>query len=162
ACKLLAGVGRLFVVAGEENYEVTRVFDGLVHFLDEARAELKIVVLDADLVALLSEDVGGLLPNSGPRAATGQEEVVPLTGTAWHGGTLVLSSDGHAQNAGRQGRGGQTASPHNRGGTACIHLAEHTPPECSSFNAAGQPCRKSRLNAEMNSEPNCARSRQGA
>src|SRR5262249_48594414 len=42
--------------------------------------------------------------NGSHRAATAQEEVVSLTGTAWHGSaTFVLSNDGHAGLCGRQG-----------------------------------------------------------
>src|ERR1700745_2361556 len=101
ARELHSSVRRLLVVAREQHNEVSRVLNGLVHLLDEVRSNRNIVVLDEDPVALLSEDVGDLARNGSHRAATAQEEVVSLTRTAWHGSaTFVLSSDGHAQNAG--------------------------------------------------------------
>src|SRR5262249_4320264 len=64
--------------------EVSCVLNGLVHLLDEVRSNRNVVVLDEDPVALLGENVGDLLRDSGHRATTAQEEVVLLTGTAWH------------------------------------------------------------------------------
>ena len=55
-----------------------------VHGLDKARAETEVVVFDMDLVALLLENVGDLGSNSGHRAPTAQEEVVPLSQTVCH------------------------------------------------------------------------------
>src|SRR5262249_14218203 len=106
--KLHSRVRRLLVVAGEEHNEVARVLNGLVHLLDEVRSNRNIVVLNEDPVALLSENVGDLLRNGGHRAPAAQEEVVSLTGTAWHGATLV-PRNGHAQGAGPSR---STASPH--------------------------------------------------
>src|SRR5215813_12761093 len=99
ARELHSSVRRLLVVAREQHNEVARVLNGLVHFFDKVRSNRDVVVLDEDPVALLSENVGDLLRNSGHRAATAQEEVVSLTGTAWHGATLVLSN-GHAEQCG--------------------------------------------------------------
>jgi hypothetical protein len=49
AGELLAGVGRGFVVAGEQDDEAAGVHDRLVHLFDEARVERDVVVLDDDL-----------------------------------------------------------------------------------------------------------------
>src|SRR5262245_56488715 len=76
---------RLLVVAREQHNEVSRVLNGLVHLLDKVRGNRNVIVLNEDFVALLSEDVSDLLRNSGHRATAAQEEVVSLTGTAWHG-----------------------------------------------------------------------------
>src|SRR5262249_8275683 len=101
--ELHSSVTRLLVVAREQHNEVSRVLNGLVHLLDKVRSNRNVVILDEDPVALLSENVGDLLRNRGHRAATAQEEVVSLTGTAWHGSDPRASSNGHAQTAGRQG-----------------------------------------------------------
>jgi hypothetical protein len=53
--ELLAGVGRLFVVPGEQDDQVARVLDPLMHRLDQARAERNVVVLDDDLVARVGQ-----------------------------------------------------------------------------------------------------------
>jgi hypothetical protein len=103
ARELHSSVRRLLVVAREQHDEVARVLNGLVHLLDKVRSNRNVIVLCANPIALLLENLGDLLSNGGHRAATAQEEVVSLTGTAWHGATLVLSSNGHAQTAGRQG-----------------------------------------------------------
>jgi hypothetical protein len=70
-----------------------------VHILDKARAEFKVVILDADRVALLQENVSDLARNGGHRAPTAQKEVVTFTGTAWHRSDLP-SSNGHAEQCG--------------------------------------------------------------
>src|SRR5262249_13412625 len=49
-------------------------------------SQRNVVVLNENLVTLLSENVGDFARNGCHRAATAQEEVVSLTGTAWHGG----------------------------------------------------------------------------
>src|SRR5262245_17919909 len=46
---------------------------------------LRRLPLNEDPIALLSENVGDLLRNSGHRAPTAQEEIISLTATAWHG-----------------------------------------------------------------------------
>src|SRR5262249_22635455 len=97
--ELHSSVTRLLVVAREQHNEVSRVLNGLVHLLDKVRSNLNVVILDEDPVALLSENVGDLLRNRGHRAATAQEEVVSLTGTAWHGSDPRASRNGHAQTA---------------------------------------------------------------
>src|SRR5262249_20360869 len=99
ARELHSSVRRLLVVAREQHNEVARVLNGLVHFFDKVRSNRDVVVVDEAPVALLSETVGALRRNSGHGAATAQEEVVSLTGTAWHGATLVLSN-GHAEQCG--------------------------------------------------------------
>ena len=88
ARELHSGVRRLLVVAREQHNEVARVLNGLVHLLDEVCSNRNIVVLNEDRIALLSENVGGILRNSSHRPMTAQEEVVSLTGTAWHRGDL--------------------------------------------------------------------------
>jgi hypothetical protein len=57
-----------------------------MHLLDEAVSETNVIVLNEYPVALLRENVGDLLGNGVHRAPTAQEEVISLTGTAWHGG----------------------------------------------------------------------------
>src|SRR5215472_18495630 len=84
ARELHSSVRRLLVIAREQHNEVSRVLNGLVHLLDKVRSNRDVVVLRADLVALLLENVGNLARNSGHRAPTAQEEVVSLAGTAWH------------------------------------------------------------------------------
>jgi hypothetical protein len=84
--ELLAGIGGLFVIVGEQDHEITRVLHGLVHRPDEARTERDVVVLDEDLVALLRENVGDLAGNGGDRAPTAQEEVVAFIVPAGHRG----------------------------------------------------------------------------
>jgi hypothetical protein len=91
ARELHSSVRRLLVVPCEQHNEVSSVLNGLVHLLDEVRSNRNVVVLNENPVALLGENVGHLLRNSGHRASTAQEEVVSLTGTAWHRG------DPHAQ-----------------------------------------------------------------
>src|SRR5262245_32464257 len=85
ARELHSTVRRVLVVAREQHNEVSRVLNGPVHLLDEVRSNRNIVVLNEDPVALLGKNVGDFLRNSGHGAATAQEEVVSLTGTAWHG-----------------------------------------------------------------------------
>src|SRR5262249_31085773 len=116
ARELHSSVRRLLVVAREQHNEVSRVLNGLMHLLDEIRSNRNVVVLDEDLVALLGEDVGDLLRNGGHRAPTAQEEVVSLTGTAWHRSDLV-PCNGHAQTVGRQECGSfQPHAPDRRAG----------------------------------------------
>src|SRR5262245_59363008 len=95
----ILSVRRLLVVVREQHNEVSRVLNGLVHLLDKVRSNRNIVILRANPIAVLLENVGDLLSNSGHRAPTAQEEVVTLTGTAWHGATLVLGN-GHAEQCG--------------------------------------------------------------
>src|SRR5262249_30420884 len=68
-------------------------------FLDKVRSNRNVVILRANPIAVLLEKVGDLARNSSHRAPTAQKEVVSLTGTAWHGATLVLSN-GHAEQCG--------------------------------------------------------------
>jgi len=104
ARELHSSVRRLLVLPCEQHNEVSSVLNGLVHLLNEVRSNRNVVVLNENPVALLGENVGHLLRNSGHQTSTAQEEVVSLTGTAWHrGGPRVPSSDGHARNAGGQG-----------------------------------------------------------
>ena len=56
-----------------------------MHLFDEAVSETNVIVLNENPVAFLSENVGDLARNGCYRAATAQEEIVSLTGTAWHG-----------------------------------------------------------------------------
>jgi hypothetical protein len=53
AGEFLAGIGRIFVVAGEQHDEVARVLDRLVHRLNEIAAERKVVILYDDLITAL-------------------------------------------------------------------------------------------------------------
>ena len=73
-----------------------------MHLLDEVRSNRNIVVLNEDRIVLLREKIGDLLRNSN-RAATAQEEVVSLTGSAWHGSATLVLSMVTLNSAGRQG-----------------------------------------------------------
>ena len=84
ARELLAGVGRLFVVAGEEDDEVARVLDRLVHRLDEARAERDVIILNEDLVALVGQNVLDLVRDGRDRSAPAEKEVERVPETARH------------------------------------------------------------------------------
>src|SRR6516165_10087772 len=57
-----------------------------MYLLDEVRSNRDVVVLRADLVAFLLENVGDLLRNRGHRPATAQKEVVFVTPAARHCG----------------------------------------------------------------------------
>src|SRR5262249_5108898 len=102
ARELHSSVWRLLVVAREEHNEVSRVLNRLVHLLDKVRSNRNVVVLDENLVALLGKNPGDLLRNSCHRATTAQEEVVSLTGTAWHGTAEPLLHDVRAQGRGNK------------------------------------------------------------
>src|SRR5262249_18584273 len=65
ASELHSSVRRLLIVAREQHNEVSRLLNGLVHLLDEVCSNRNIVVLNEDPIALLSENVGDLLRNSG-------------------------------------------------------------------------------------------------
>jgi hypothetical protein len=67
-----------------ENNEVSRILNGFVHLLDKVRRNRNVVILGANPIAVLLENVGDPLRNSGHRNPTAQEEVVPLTRTSWH------------------------------------------------------------------------------
>src|SRR5262249_47226615 len=83
--ELHSSVRRLLIVAREQHNEVSRVLNSLVHLLDKVCSNRNIVILRANPIAIFLENVGDLLSNGGHRAATAQEEIVSLTGTAWHG-----------------------------------------------------------------------------
>ena len=78
AGELLPSVREPEIVFCKEDDQAARPSDCLVHFFDKARAKPKVVILDADLVTLLQENVSDLARNGGHRAPTAQEEVVPL------------------------------------------------------------------------------------
>ena len=84
AGEFLAGVWRLFVVPGEQDDEVARILDRLVHRLDEARAERDVVILDEDLVALFGQNVRDLLRDGSDRAAPAEEKIQPVSDCAQH------------------------------------------------------------------------------
>src|SRR5262245_33360868 len=109
ASELHSSVRRLLIVACEQHNEVARVLNGLVHLLDKVRSKGNVVVLNEDLVALLRKNVGYLLRNSGHRAATAQEEIVTLSGTAWHG------SDPRLQRRWSRAHGGPSRTAGSRG-----------------------------------------------
>src|SRR5262245_1447297 len=88
----ILSVRRLLVVVREQHNEVSRVLNGLVQLLDKVRSNRNVVILRANPIAVLLENVGDLARNSGHRAPTAQEKVVSLTGTAWHRGDPCCSA----------------------------------------------------------------------
>ncbi len=100
--------------------------NGLVHLLDKVRSNRNVVILRANLIAFLLENVGDLARNSSHRAPTAQEEVVSLTGTAWHRGDPRSRSNGHALSVGRQGDWAT-------GRASVKHLSAMVPVEVADF-----------------------------
>ena len=78
AGKLFAGVGRGFIVTGEQHDEIARVLDRLVHRLNEIGGQRNVVILNDDRVALASQRVGDLAREGGDRAASAQKKVGPF------------------------------------------------------------------------------------
>ena len=84
AREFLASVGRRFIVPGEQDDEVGRILDRLVHRLDEARAERDVVILDEDLVAFFGQNVRDLLRDGSDRAAPAEEKIELVRDCARH------------------------------------------------------------------------------
>src|SRR5262249_33997734 len=84
--ELHSSVRRLLIVAREQHNEVSRVLNGLVHLLDKVCSNRKIVILSANLIAVLLENVGDFLSNGGHRTPTAQEKIVFVTAAARHCG----------------------------------------------------------------------------
>jgi len=68
----ILSVRRLLVVVREQHNEVSRVLNGLVQLLDKVRSNRNVVILRANPIAVLLENVGDLARNSGHRAPTAQ------------------------------------------------------------------------------------------
>jgi len=83
--RVVAIVGQLEPAGMAQHVGVDRKWHlgGLTDALDEA-VEANRADLRANPIAVLLENVGDLLSNSGHRAPTAQEEVVSLTRTDWH------------------------------------------------------------------------------
>jgi hypothetical protein len=101
----------LFVVSGEQDDEVARVLDRLVHHFDEACTNWRIVILHKDLVTLLGEHIGHLARDGGNRAATAQEEIVALVTAGGHDRVSDARPDGIACCACAAGGHAATAPP---------------------------------------------------
>src|SRR5215831_11132421 len=86
ARELHSSVRRLLVVAREQHNEVSRVLNGLVHLLDKVRGNRNVVILGANPIAVLLENVGDLLSNGGHRTPTAQKKIVFVTAAAQHCG----------------------------------------------------------------------------
>src|SRR5262249_313815 len=114
--ELHSSVRRLLIVAREQHNEVSRVLNSLVHLLDKVCSNRNIVILRANPIAIFLENVGDLLSNGGHRAATAQEEIVSLTGTAWHGrwGRRVHSSTSELSRGGTWGQRREVPSLYTR------------------------------------------------
>src|SRR6202011_3821337 len=79
ARKLLPRVGRLLVIAREQDDQIARVLHRLVHRLHETGTQRNIVVLNENLVALVREHIGNLARHGSYRTATAQEKVITVS-----------------------------------------------------------------------------------
>src|SRR5262249_9505175 len=77
--ELHSSVRRLLIVAREQHNEVSRVLNGLVHLLDKVRSDRNVVILGANSIAVLLENVGDLARDGGHRTPAAQEKIVFVT-----------------------------------------------------------------------------------
>src|SRR5262249_7878911 len=110
--ELHSSVRRLLVIAREQHNEVSRVLNGLVHLLDKVRSNRNVVILGANPIPVLLENVGDLLRNGGHRTPTAQEKIVFVTAAARHCGfplgvgVIVMRESAPRQGQSRHGWSG--------------------------------------------------------
>ena len=79
----IAGEFGLVVIRGKERDEVPALLDGLMHLGDEIRATDEVVILQADAVPRVAEDIGDFLRDQRTRSAPADEIVEHEPALAW-------------------------------------------------------------------------------